>query len=393
KKVLLDFTTRGERLFQVWTDEKGKFRVNCPPGRGVAIESYPPDGSPYLTNTQYVQWPKGGKTKHEIKVKLPRGVLVSGKVTEADSGRPVAGAVLTYLPLEGNPFTHPYILSWLRSPGEFVRTRDDGTFTAAVYPDKGVLMAKGPTRDYVQERLDRKELGLGQFGASLYADAAAPLDLKAGADAPPVALKLRRGVTVKGRVLDPDGKPVKAAALYHPQGLRDQGDRAYFLDHSPAPVAVKDGTFTLTGLDPKAQEPVYVLDRKNGVGGRVVVSGKSAGEEVTVKLQPCARAKVRFVDAAGKPQAGHSLGLYLLLTPDGRVFLQQADALGGWGAAGHADKDGRLTVPGLIPGATYSYADGKKEREFTAEAGKTHDLGDVPIPAFAGGGAGGVPKE
>jgi RNA polymerase sigma factor (sigma-70 family) len=377
QKVLLDLTAQGELLLQAWADEKGNFRVNCPPGL-ITIESYPPDGSPYLARVTWANW-RTAKGKHEIKVGLPRGVLVSGKVTEADSGKPVAGAVLTYLPSEGNQFTSPWILSWLRYPGEFVRTKDDGTFTATVYPNKGTLMAKGPTRDYVLERLDRKDLGLGPFGASLYADTAAPLDLNAGADAPPVALRLQRGVTIKGRVLDPDGKPVKSAVVYHPLSLQDRGDLAYFFGHSPAPVAVKDGSFTLTGLDRKAEVPVYVLDRKNKVGGRLVVSGKSAGEEVTIKLQPCAKAKVRFVDAAGKPQAGHHLGLVLLLAPDARSFLQQADALGGWAAAGHSDKDGRLTVPALIPGATYTYPDGKKVREFTAEAGKAHDLGDVPI--------------
>jgi RNA polymerase sigma factor (sigma-70 family) len=388
KKVLLDFTTRGKRLLQVWADEKGHFRVNCPPGRGVAIESYPPDGSPYLMRTTIFAWPKG-KTKHEIKVELPRGVLVRGKVIEADSGKPVAGAVLSYLGSPDNRFMGAEILSWHRFPGEFVRTEDDGTFTAAVYPGKGVLMAKGPTPDYVLERLDKMEPTLGKFAASLYADAAVPLDLKPDADAPPLALKMRRGVTVKGRVLDPDGKPVKYAVVYHPLSLQDQGDRAYFFNHGLVPVAVKDGTFTLTALDPKGEVPVYVLDRRNEIGGRLVVSGKSTGEEVTIKLQPCAKAKVRFVNAAGKPQAGHSLGLVLLLAPDARAFLQQADALGGWHAVGRSDKDGQVTVPGLIPGATYTYADGRKVREFTAEAGKTHDLGDVSAPMFGGGSGGG----
>ena len=92
---------------------------------------------------------------------------------------------------------------------------------------------------------------------------------------------------------------------------------------------------------------------------------------MTVKLQPCAKAKVRFVDAAGKPQAGHSLGLIMLLAPDARAFLWQAGALGAWDAAGPSDKDCRQTVSGLIPGATYRYVDykSKKEHEFTAEAG------------------------
>jgi RNA polymerase sigma factor (sigma-70 family) len=380
QKVLLDFSRAGE-LLQVWADEKGHFRVNCLPGL-ITVEPYPPDGSPYLTRVAFLAWPKGGKTRHEVKVELPRGALVSGQVTEADSGKPVAGAVLSYLPSQDNA-VNGMMLSWLRSPGEFVRTKDDGTFMATVYPGKGVLMAKGPTRDYVPERLDSKELGLGPFGASVYADAAVPLDLKPGADAPPVALKVRRGVTVKGRVLDPDGKPAKSALLYHAGSLQDQGDRAYFLDHSPAPLAVKDGAFTLTGLDPKAETPVYVLDRKNEVGGRLVVSGKSAGEEVTIKLQPCARAKGRVVDAAGKPQAGQFLaGLRLLLAPDDRVFLFWP--VGGLGS----DRDGRLTVPGLIPGATYRYFDGKKQRDFTAEAGKTHDLGEVAPPMYGGGSGG-----
>ena len=75
-------------------------------------------------------------------------------------------------------------------------------------------------------------------------------------------------MTVKGRVLDPDGKPVKSAVLYHPLGLRDNDDVAYFYRSSLEPVAVKDGAFALTGLDPKAKVPVYILDRKNELGAR-----------------------------------------------------------------------------------------------------------------------------
>ena len=47
KRVLLEVHTR-DGLLQAWADEKGNFRVNCPPGR-VTVEPFPPDGSPYLT--------------------------------------------------------------------------------------------------------------------------------------------------------------------------------------------------------------------------------------------------------------------------------------------------------------------------------------------------------
>ena len=54
----------------------------------------------------------------------------------------------------------------------------------------------------------------------------------------------------------------------------------------------------------------------------------------------------------------------------------------------YSDAEGRITVGGLIPGVTYRYFDGKKTREFTAESGKTHDLGDVSSRAGGGGGGG-----
>jgi RNA polymerase sigma factor (sigma-70 family) len=393
RKVLLEVHS-GDSRFQTWTDENGVFRINCPLGRvagpsnvprriPIAIEPYPPDGSPYLTRVKFIdEWPKG-KVKHEIEVPLPRGVVVRGKVMD-DTAKPVAGAVLTYYIRQDNPIANFPILSWRRHPGEFVQTKEDGTFEATVYPGKGTLLAKGPTRDYVLQRLDTKELTQGQpRGAPLYTHASAALDLKADAEAPEVALKLRRGVTLKGRVLDPDGKPVKSAVLYYPLGLRDNADRAYFFHYGLEPITVKDGAFVLTGLDPMAKLPIVVLDRTNECGARTEVSG----EEVIVKLQPCAKVKARFVDRDGKPARGHGLGLQFVLDAEALSYLSQDELLGGkWE---HSDAEGRVTVRGLIPGVTYRYFDGKKTRDITAESGKTHDLSDVGLPSFGGGGSGG----
>jgi RNA polymerase sigma factor (sigma-70 family) len=388
KKVLLQVygaDGRTGRVFgelRLWTDEQGRFRVNCPPGR-VFLSSYPPDGSPYLSRATSFVWPKG-KEKHEVQVELPRGVLVRGKVSEAGSGKPVPGAVVSYFLREDNPFAHFTITSWRQTPGEFVRTKADGTFEAAVYPGQGHLMAKGPSRDYVLQRLDTKELTLGKAGgAPLYAEAVTPLDLKAGAEPQEVSLTLRRGVTIRGLVLDPDGKPVKEAVLTSATHLRDLGDQAWFHHYSFEPVAVKEGRFELTGCDPKAKFPICVLDRHSETGARVVLSGADAKEEATVRLQPCGKAVVRYVDGDGKPIKDR-------FPPPLQLILDPADVFTSTGAGGsggsssgplvpRSDGEGRVTVSGLIPGATYRYFDGAKAREFTAEAGKTRELPDIVL--------------
>jgi RNA polymerase sigma factor (sigma-70 family) len=376
KKVLLTVRDPSGEL-QGWTDEQGRFRVNCSGGH-VSISPYPPDGSPYLSRMHSFTWPRG-KVKHEVEVKLPRGVLVRGKVSEAGSGKPVAGAVVSYYLREDNPFAHYTIASWRHFPGEFVQTKADGTFEAIVYPGQGSLLARGPSRDYVLQRLDTKELALGKpGGAPLYAEAVTTLDLEAGADPrKDVNLTLQRGVTIRGRVLGPDGKPVAQAVLYHSYHLRDNGDLAYYHHYSLEPVPLKDGRFELTGCDPKAKFPVYLLDRANDVGARVVLSGADAKDEATVRLQPCAKAALGYVDGDGKPVKGLSAVLQLVLDAELHSAISHSEMMGSQSRDGRSDGEGRVTVSGLIPGATYRYVDDQKAKEFTAESGKTHELPDV----------------
>src|SRR5262249_50816479 len=86
------------------TDRGGRFKVSLP---AVEQRSLPPlrvyraEGEPYLPVRQPVVWPRGA-VKHAVEVKLPRGVLVRGKVTESPSGRPVAGAGVQFVPREAD---------------------------------------------------------------------------------------------------------------------------------------------------------------------------------------------------------------------------------------------------------------------------------------------------
>jgi RNA polymerase sigma factor (sigma-70 family) len=384
KKVLLDVSMRGEVL-QVWADEKGEFRVNCPPGR-VTIEPFPPNGSPYLSRITSFEWPKG-KVKHAVQVGLPRGALVRGRVKEADSGRGVAAAELTYVVRQDNPFAERTIRSWKRFPGEYVRSADDGSFEATVYPGQGTLLVRAPTRDYILRRTDMLTLARGDKGGSaVHAAGWVTLDLKVDEDPPEVTLNLQRGVTVKGRVLDPDGKPVNSAVLYHALGLRDHGDVIFLQRQTLEPVPVTGGAFVLNGLDPKAKLTAFVLDPKNEWGARAEV----VGEETTIRLQPCGKIRLRLVTTSGKPSRGHSLSLQFSLEADPSSSLLQAAAMGSRDSPPRSDAEGRLTIGGLIPGVTYRFNDGSRLQEVTVEAGQTKELPDITFRG-AGGFGGGLP--
>ena len=211
---------------------------------------------------------------------------------------------------------------------------------------------------------------------------------------------MRRGVTVRGRLLDPAGKPVAQAQMVC--RLHKTAVPSLF------EVEVRGDQFALHGCDPGKDYPVYFLDWEHGWGATCTVAGKQAdGDPVTVQLAPCGKAVVRFVDDEGKPLKNHQIQapviLKMVVTPG--PTCEQADDHGTLEADQlfadnlmsrkdrvarkqlKTDADGRCTYSGLIPGATYRLSVWDKDagvvlkKEFRAEDGKTLDQGDVRLPA------------
>jgi RNA polymerase sigma factor (sigma-70 family) len=382
-KVLLQLTgsTGGPgpdnwAVVHVWSDQRGNFRVACPPG-SLGVWALPAEGTVWLGRMLAVTWPRG-KVRHRVTITLPRGVRVRGKVTEAPSGKPVAGAVIEYRPFESNPAAHYTVLSWRVGGTERVRTRKDGTFEATVFPGRGHILAKGPSRDFILQRFDAGRLMVGKpGGAPVYLHAVAGLDLKPDARPRPLALTVRRGVTIRGRVLGPDGKPVKRALLLHPRSLYDHRNFALYHHYHVVPLPVRDGRFALTGCDPKAAFPIHIVDPYNRFGAVARVSGKDSAREVTVGLARCGSARLRIVTSKGKPVrgAGPSLQLLLDARADSTVPLYSLGEAKLFSPP--SDKEGRITVSTLIPGATYLYFDGKRGHKFTVKSGETRTLPDT----------------
>jgi hypothetical protein len=145
----------------------------------------------------------------------------------------------------------------------------------------------------------------------------------------------------------------------------------------------------------------------------VELSAKAAaGKPLTIRLSPTGAASVRLVDGKGKV-VKKDLRLDLIVTPARGKVNPEVALLGGPGQSDYAanmplpvaqkrpgpvswavsplrpDAEGRVSIPALIPGATYRLRvyDERNfnlvlcEREFTVESGKTRALPDlVAVP-------------
>jgi hypothetical protein len=268
------------------------------------------------------------------------------------------------------------------------------------------------------------EISAGQPGGRrrYYHDVVA-LNLKAQKEPKDVPVTLRRGVTLRGRLVGPDGKPVLKAVLLASGELLPP--RGFSFPAGPRPVEslpgmrfITDGRYELPGCDPDKAYRVYFLnvhrdfaelglgrriifapdgtgsvsrerkapvgDGKGRLGAAVEISArKAAGKPLTIPMVPCGTAEVRIVDAKGKP-VQQSVWLELIVTPEQRQsksILPAETMLRVMEAGDH------LTFPALIPGATYRLriptrpsAQRKLEKEFTVASGKKVKLPDQIVP-------------
>ncbi len=377
-------------------DYQGRFTAHVEPGTHYSIRAYPPEGQPYLIPEQRFEWTKGA-IKRSMDIALPRGVLIRGKVVEKGTGRSLAGSSVQFIP---SPGREDIMTDWQ----SIVASQDDGSFQIAVAPGKGHLLVFGPTPDYILEEIGSRELVSGRPGGfRTRAHDIITYEIEPGQGSHEVVATLRPARTVKGRVLDTQGRPVDEATIL--TRLNVAATSTHWMAPNGRRLA-RDGRFELHGLDPEQSVPVIFLDAGRQQGTTVEFSGKQAGEEPIVRLQPSGRARVRFVGPDGKPVAGFNLGFHfeILVTPGPpNLGLNKEDQSRRLADAGdlvnidgqhyldfpRADADGRVTLPNLVPGATYRISDPSTSdlpekgvqvrKDFTVKPGETLDLGDVLI--------------
>jgi hypothetical protein len=390
--------TRRRLSIDFETDADGRFRANPAPGDAVQLLAAPPDGQPYLGAVATFKWSKA-EAEHSVDLALSRGVVIRGKIIEEGSGKAVAGATVTYVrpmrfgPVRGN--------ETLPRPTE---TRSDGSFQLTIPPHPGRLAILAPSDDYVRQEMSSNLFLQGlPGGMRIYSHAFAACDPKPETAGKELLVSLRRGATITGRVIGPDGQPVPDAWIFSRVILRPW-PAAWLYWHLQYHGSVKSGRFEVHGLDPDAEVPVYFLDPRRKLGTTAAFSGKSAaGGPVTVRLEPCGTAQARLVGPDGKPIEGVSQpGLISMVVTPGALptpksqkeglllsdegALTQVDPIN-YQKNPAPDAQGRVTFPALIPGATYRIIDRtlpagigpQIRKEFTVRPGETLDLGDIRI--------------
>jgi hypothetical protein len=401
-KPLAGAEIRVGRGHWVRADAEGAFRIADASSvamerrnREFMIEVKPPSDSDYLPRTVDVAWPDEFGDA-EVSVALKRGVIVEGRVLEQVSGQGTQDATVLYVPQENNPRLKDFPGSEFL--GRFFRygTDSEGRFRVPVVPGPGYFLVDGPSLDYVHTQFTRGEQLSGKPGLDReYYDAVAKIEVKPGERPQPLTIALKRGVTLRRKVVCPDGAPATGIAF-----TRWYVEFGSSIGNAMPAVVVDDGLLEVPGFDPKQTDPIFIIDFDHHCGAVVAPKASEIGtESPPIRLQPCGTAKVRFLNRARKPLAGFRPDVELTVTPGPhrlgrreanpplsgeRVFWVNVYWRAGVSDPGRvSDAEGRMTLRNLIPGAPYELKSDRRPRtsarEFSVHPGETLDFGDVVI--------------
>ena len=301
-------TVRGiEPTTQTWiyaaADQDGRFRILGLPKAGVyQLRTEARSGvEPYLNAPPLTVGDTEGLKPIETTIEVPRGVIITGRLIDRATGRPVPAKHVSYIKLPKNP-NDGY-------PGTGHGGAVGPAFKMTVPPGEGLIYAnvRGAEPPYTRARLRKDDKGKGIGGpgdgeASTITlnsfHAYKMIDVPADAKDFKVDLELTRGLTRKGRVVDPDGKPVAGARCY---GLEPVG----------LIKTLPDDTFAVHGLEPGYPRQVIFAHKERRLVGAVTLRDEDLKSEATleVRLGPPGCVKGRLVDADGLPLAGATLSV------------------------------------------------------------------------------------
>ncbi len=304
----------------------------------VSLTAELPGDSPWRTVAARAIVRPGEETIAEIA--LEPTVAVSGRVVDANSLEPVAGAMVVATPVSG--------VDQVRA-----RTDAEGRYEARCLPG-------GVSIRVVDWPADYAEGDVSQTPAQVEVT-------DGGTAAPDLALRPKRGVS--GIVVDSDGRPMSGAEVFTSPYL-----------HEAAHCADLGGRFRIT-LDARIGE----LSLRARCGDMMTVKPVRARvlpatlERLVVSANAACRMRVRAIDQHGAPVPEAVVAVY---STAANPFQEMA--------AGLTDDRGVLVTPPVWPDGSYSVTlrrpgyTGAKTAAWPAEPGAEHDFGDVIMHAADG---------
>ncbi len=382
-------------IYHTVADEEGRYRfTGLRRGQGNRIRIRPPADQPYIPVVKDVPLPavEGAPgvmsiAEATVDAALDRGVWVDVTVADKNTRQPVLGDISYFVLPEKLPPTGPFAVPtpFQGAYNGFVPIRNDGTFRFVAVPRRGILAFRANGDKYPLAREAATIRLPGGLAPSNF-HAFAEINPKLGDDPVKVKFVLDAGRIVKGKLVDPEGKPLSVGTLA--SGLRSDWDL------EPEPLKTAD--FTVLDLHrPRLLCFVHV----NKLAGSVVVRGDEKAP-ITVKMKPWATVSGRLLDADGKPIANADLAFTEIpVRKPGQPMALDAGLHVVQHIAGQprldprTDEQGRFRVERLVPGLKYNLAlielgaqpkwEGLVFANLVLKPGETKDLGDVklqPLP-------------
>ncbi len=322
-----------------------------------------------------------------VDFELAPGILVEGRVTDRETGKPVQG-IVEYRALYPNEHIER-VPTRLGLPCSGADLQPDGSYRIAVLPGPGVIAVQARhyydryapalvTPDDLKRAFpdvsfppgnDEDFLQIAHPGgviSSISQTNYNALELINPAE-DSAAMKrdfaLTAGRKIEGKVTDADGKPLVGATVI---GLTSH---VFHVDR------LESDAFTVKTVDPRRGRHLHFYHKPRNLGLAMDLKGDETGP-LTVRLQPCGSASGRLVGANNEPVTGA-----VIVFNRGRT----AGASEIWGKT---DADGKFQVAGLIPGEQYTASTSRDHlrmfRDVVVEPGEKKDLGTKKIESRSG---------
>ena len=372
----------GGQTFDGKTDAEGRYRISGHAATseilGYMVTAYPAADSGYIAVSVHHDqgWPAGAKFL-EKNLRLPRGQILRGTVTDQDTGKPLAGVSVVYLPKQGNPHYRD---------GYEMRNRTltdpEGRFVVTGLAGEGFLVAEGPGSDYRRVTLPRSENGRYM---DLFPHGFLKISIPEQGQTSPAALSLRKGVKLEARVVKPDGSPV-------PQVFASTRQlKAHQVERWQQSERYEQGLFVLPGADPEQTYRVFFVNPELHLGA--VADLKFDGKPAEVRLEPTASVRGKLLNEDSSIPKNYQVHALLLLTKE-EGKLERFDWFSGDRIVIYANvtqsmvwpkpnADGSFVVDNLIPRTQLYIAGGAGQSvsrtPVVLQPGEVKDLGTLKL--------------